>query len=264
MSTHNENPDAFRGAAYYYSRFRPSIPVEVVDYVRDRFKLDGTSVLLDMGCGTGISTFAFAPCFARAVAFDTNDEMLAQARARQPESLRIEWQSRSDRDVTPSEGPYRLATACRSFNWMDQYPLLAKLHHILEPGGGVALIGDGSFWTGDDPWEATVRDVIQRFLGQTRRAGKKTYAAPTEPYTAMLEKSGYLDVEYKDVQVERAWNVDGIIGYLYSTSFSARDLYGDCLGQFEETLRGELLKHNGGEDRFVENVHFVIQSGMQG
>ncbi|MBN2564722.1 MAG: class I SAM-dependent methyltransferase [Candidatus Eisenbacteria bacterium] len=263
MSKTNEVHDAFTGTAYYYAQYRPGVPEDVVNYLRDRFHLDGTGVLLDMGCGTGLSTIAVAPLFARCVAFDTSSEMLDQARAKAPTGAQIEWQQRSDKDVSPDEGPYRLAMACRSFNWMDQYPLLDKLHAIVSPGGGIALIGDGSFWTGEEPWQETVRSVIRKFLGQDRRAGKKKYDAPTEPYTSMLNNSGYHDVQYRDVPVSRAWTVDSIIGYLYSTSFSARHLYGDNVAEFEAMMRNRLLELSHGVDRFVENAQFVVQSGMQ-
>lgn len=263
MSNANEVHDAFRGTAYYYAKYRPGIPEDVVTYLRDRFSLDGTGVLLDMGCGTGLSTIAVAPLFARCVAFDTSSEMLDQARAGAPAEAQIEWQERSDKGISPHEGPYRLAMACRSFNWMDQYPLLDKLHAIVTPGGGVALTGDGSFWTGEEPWQETVRCVIRKFLGRDRRAGEKKYAAPTEPYTSMLSNSGYRDVEYRDVPVSREWTVEGIIGYLYSTSFSARHLYGERVTEFEAMMRTRLLEVSNGVDKFMESAHFVVQSGMR-
>ena len=262
MTRGDETPDAFGGTAYYYAKYRPGIPDEVVQYMQRRFDLDGTGTLLDMGCGTGLSTLALAPLFERTVAFDTNAEMLAAARQADPGTSQIDWQQRSDKDVVVGEGPYRVATACRSFNWMDQNPLLDKLHATLTCGGGVALIGDGSFWTGDDPWQALLRSIIQRFLGEDRRAGKKKYSAPTEPYTTMLTKAGYSCVEYEDIPVIRTWTTDTILGYLYSTSFSARELYGDRLVEFEATMPSELLASNGGLDHFVENAHFVVQSGI--
>jgi hypothetical protein len=54
-----------------------------------------------------------------------------------------------------------------------------------------------------------------------------------------------------------------ILGYLYSTSFSARHLYADRLGQFEATLRAELLGSAGGSDRFVEHATFGVHTGVR-
>jgi trans-aconitate methyltransferase len=215
-----------------------------------------------MGCGTGQSTFALAPLFEKTVAFDTDSEMLSEAARNEPDGLRIEWQLRSDKDVTTNEGPYRLVTACRSFNWMDQYPLLQKLHSVLEPNGGVALIGDGSFWTGNDPWQRKLKEVIQSFLGQERRAGQSTYSAPVEPYVVTLKNNGYEETHLETIPVDREWNIQSIIGYLYSTSFAAKRLFGERLAEFEATLETELADVNEGKTLFVEHAEFTVQSGF--
>lgn len=256
------NRNTFKGTAQYYARYRPGLPPEVTRYLAARFSLDGHGTLLDMGCGTGQSTFALAPLFDNTVAFDTDEEMIAEARRRQPRELRIEWQLRSDREVDSGEGPYLLAVACRSFNWMEQYPLLQKLHHILEPGGGVALMGDGSFWTGSAVWQKKVKEVIQCFLGHSRRAGSSTYSAPEEPYVITLANNGYVDPIKEEIPVVRHWDVADILGYLYSTSFSAKYLYGDRIAQFEAVLGEELMRVNDGSEVFIERTDFIIQSGF--
>lgn len=255
--------DLFDGAASYYARYRPGLPEGVINHLIQRFNLDGTGVLLDMGCGTGQSTFGLAPLFAKAVAFDMDPEMLRQAEADPRTDSRIVWQLRSDKEVTTDEGPYRLVTACRSFNWMDQYPLLQRLHKIIETGGGVALMGDGSFWTGSEPWQKKIKEVIQGFLGEERRAGKATYSAPVEPYVVTLEKNGYRDPHLETITVDREWEIESIIGYLYSTSFAAQRLFGDRLAEFERTLEQELLSANDQNRIFVERASFTVASAFE-
>lgn len=261
MVTPGTTPGTFQGTAHHYATYRPGIPEEVVVYVRDIFASDGGSTLLDMGCGTGLSTLAFAPFFTRTVAFDPDAAMLAEARARTPANLHIEWQQRSDQELSATEGPYRLALACRSLHWMNQRRVLGALHHVLEPGGGVAIIGDGSFWTGSDPWQATVREIIQSFLGATRRAGNTTFTAPSQSYPVLLADTGYTDIRLTQIPITRDWDVEHILGYLYSTSFSARQLYADRIAEFENTLRSELLESTRGIDRFVEHATFTVHTG---
>ena len=56
----------FKGTAQYYATYRPAIPAQVISHLGTCFDLDGSGMLLDMGCGTGQSTFALAPLFKKA------------------------------------------------------------------------------------------------------------------------------------------------------------------------------------------------------
>lgn len=55
MVTDPDNPgqSLFAGKASYYARFRPGYPKVFFDEVVQRFHLDGSGRLLDLGCGTG-------------------------------------------------------------------------------------------------------------------------------------------------------------------------------------------------------------------
>ena len=64
-----------------------------------------------------------------------------------------------------------------------------------------------------------------------------------------------------EVVAEVLRDVEHILGYLYSTSFSARQLYADRIAEFENTLRSELLESTRGIDRFVEHATFTVHTG---
>lgn len=253
----------FSGTANYYAKYRPHLPKEVTDYVKQIFSLDGTGTLIDIGCGTGQSTYPFAKYFSNTIAIDPDGEMLSEAIKAQPKGLSIEWQERSSDEITETEGPYRLALASRSFHWVDQYELLKKLSKILVPKGGIAIIGDGSFWTGKELWQEEVKKIIQEFLGEKRRAGKTKYQPPREPYIEMLSKSGYKKLLIHKIPIKRFWKIDEIIGYLYSTSFAAPHLLGNNKPHFESRISNTLKESISFKDgKFVEDVEFVVHTGF--
>jgi hypothetical protein len=95
-----------------------------------------------------------------------------------------------------------------------------------------------------------------------RRAGNARYTPPGEPYPMLLADTGYTDIRYEEIPITRDWDIDHILGYLYSTSFSARHLYADRVTQFETTLRARLLESTGGVDRFTEHTTFGIHTGV--
>ena len=260
-------PSPFEGTAEYYARYRPGIPGTTVEYLKNRFRLGGHGRALDLGCGTGQLTFALAPVFENVVGLDPDPEMIAEAKS-QCEQLpelcgKISWENRKAESLKTDEGPYRLATMSRAFVWMDQYLVLKLLKDVVVPGGGVAILGDGSFWSGTDDWQKIVKKTVQSFLGETRKAGKSGVFFDTgEPYTDMLRKSGYRDVERVDFAIERDWSFSEVVGCLYSTSFAARSLFGDQLEAFEQKLH-ENLGAPSDKQRFTERVDFTVQSGFR-
>jgi ubiquinone/menaquinone biosynthesis C-methylase UbiE len=75
-----ESDNIFAGTAWYYARFRPEYPEQVLSLVEDRFNLNKRSRVLDLGCGTGQIALQLAPLVAEVVAVDPLDEMLREGR----------------------------------------------------------------------------------------------------------------------------------------------------------------------------------------
>src|SRR5437899_2024921 len=74
------NPTSrFSGLAEGYAKYRPSYPAAAIDFIATRCELGPHSLLVDVGCGTGISSRLFAERGVRVIGIEPNDEMRRQA-----------------------------------------------------------------------------------------------------------------------------------------------------------------------------------------
>jgi SAM-dependent methyltransferase len=239
----------FTGTAWYYARFRPSYPRALLDEVISRFRLDGSGRLLDLGCGTGELAVPLAKHFEEVVALDTDTEMVAEARhrAERERVTNVRWLVMPAESIGPGLRTYRLVTIGNAFHWMNRTLVLERCHELLSSGGGLALVGfaGGTFWGSAVPWEQAVVEVIRRWLGPERRAGSGTFRPEDQPrHGEILARSAFIDVQSGEISVPHIWDLDTLIGYLYSTSFCSPALLGPNRSAFEDDLRQTLLALN--------------------
>src|SRR6266404_4522269 len=71
----------FSGLSDIYAKYRPGYPVEALDFICSRCGLRDDSVLVDVGCGTGISSRQFAVRGCQVIGIEPNAEMRAAAEA---------------------------------------------------------------------------------------------------------------------------------------------------------------------------------------
>ncbi|WP_170977405.1 class I SAM-dependent methyltransferase [Halorussus salinisoli] len=251
----NSTASPFEGTEEYYADHRPDYGEPVVQYLRDRFQLDGSARVLDLGCGTGQIAVPLAAHVGTVVGMDPNEEMLRQARRKARDAGRenVEWVVGSDADLRESLhedlGTFWLTTMGRSFHWMDQEATLDRLYRTTEPGGGVATVNDTEWLTkGVEDWQADVYRVADEYLDDLppRTGPVEEY---DDPWDELLEDHGFSDVEVRKFESEREWTVEGVVGYVFSLSFCSPERFGDDREAFEADLRTRLneLRDERGE-----------------
>ena len=146
--SHANPTGRFSGLAELYARCRPGYPEESIDYIVERCKLGRQTLVVDVGCGTGISSRMLAHRGIPVLGIEPNAEMRALAAA---ESL-------PDPAVAPRycEGRAEATNlvdatadavlAAQAFHWFEPAAALAEFHRILKPPGWVILI-----WNERDP-----------------------------------------------------------------------------------------------------------------
>lgn len=265
--TTREPEDMFKGTAYYYSRYRPGYPEEFFDLISDAFGLDGRGRLLDLGCGTGQIAVPFAGRFEEVVAMDPEPEMIAEARRviDQAEARNVALLQGSSEDLPALKqtlGIFRVVAMGSSFHWMDRAATLKTLAHMVEPGGGIVVAGQGSFWTADTVWGRAVKAVVQKWLGPARRAGSGTFDELPERHESVIDRSAFGPCRAHVITYSRTSTLDQVIGHLYSTSFCSPSLLGERREAFEAELRAVLVALCPGGD-YTEEVRLEVLLGTR-
>lgn len=249
----------FKSTAWYYAHYRPGYPEPFFTHIKEKFQLDGKGRLLDLGCGTGQLTIPLATYFDEVIGMDPEPEMIAEAKvqANAADVTNIQWIEGGSEDLAVLKeqlGLFKLVTMGSSFHWMERDATLKTLDEMVIADGGIVIVGSASLWNQTNEWKNALKTVIQRWLGEVRRAGSSTYTNRQERHEVVIARSPFNRLETYELKYRRRWDIESIIGHLYSTSFCSIAVLGDKREPFEKDLRETLLKLEP-SGQFFEDVH---------
>ena len=171
MGSRSADPtQRFTGLAAGYAQFRPTYPEPAVEYVMTKCGLARDRILVDVGCGTGISSRIFAGRGLRVIGIEPNAEMRAQAEVQRmpPEVAPPTYRDGRAENTGLDAGSADAVLAAQSFHWFDPTLALDEFHRILRPKGWVILL-----WNTRDPKDAFTATYSELVWSCTDRATTK-------------------------------------------------------------------------------------------
>jgi SAM-dependent methyltransferase len=254
----------FLGSAPHYQRGRLPYAPGLAELLAGVLPLDGRGRLLDVGCGPGTLALGLAHLFAGIVGVDPDRGMLAEAARRAGEAGvtdRTRWVRIRAEELPAGLGTFTVATFGQSFHWMDRDLVAATVNGMLRPAGALVHISDlkTERRTVDGlpypavPYDA-VQDLITRYLGPVRRAGRGVLPDGTPSgEDAILGRAGFAGPERHVVPGGQALERTSgdVRAWVFSMSYAAPHLFGARLGAFEADL-ARLLRDASPSGRFSE------------
>jgi len=266
------DPSLYSGSARYYASGRVSYPAQLADELVTALPLDGSELLLDVGCGPGSLTLLLAPHVSAAVGVDADPDMLVVASrlAAEQQVHNVTWRRLRGEDLPADLPRPQLVTFAQSFHWMDRPQVAAAVRRMLTDGGALVHVGARTHQgvDGDSrlphprpPW-ADVDALVRRYLGPRRRAGQGHFRhqAAKGHEDDIYRAAGFRGPQQLEIPgrvVERT--ADDVAAAVYSLSSSAPHLFDDRLSAFDGELR-QLLADAGDDGRFSEEMRSIALS----
>lgn len=149
MEDKQKNADRFTGFAEIYENARPKVPEYPVKVVCSYLGKSPETVV-DMGCGTGLSTVVWEKVCENVIGIEPSGDMIKIARNKQSDKIRF---IQAFSDNTGLEENNADAVICsQSFHWMEPVATLKEVNRILRKGGVFATIDCD--WPPVTKWEA--------------------------------------------------------------------------------------------------------------
>lgn len=211
------NAKRFSGTEYLeiYDRYRPEPPAILLKQAINYAGGTRPHLVVDLGCGTGISTLAWRGLADRILGIEPSDGMLAVARRKiSRQEDQVEFLSAFS-DQLPLVGESVDTLSCsQSFHWMEPERTLNEVRRVLRPGG-VLMVYDCT-WPPTMAWplEQAYRKLFHRVAklsAETANSGATFF--PKEQHLENIHRSGHFSfVKKAYYHHEVAGGVDRLVG----------------------------------------------------
>jgi SAM-dependent methyltransferase len=241
----NLRRDAFAGAAEAYAQYRPPYPPRMLADLLERAGVPSGD-LLDLATGPGRIALDLAGSFERVVAIDLEPDMIAVARAAATRRgiENVTWHVGRAEDLDVPDASFDLITIGEAFHRLEQAVIAQRAMGWLRPGGCLATLGTDGRFSGDATWQASLREVRDRWLARSFPDGVGLWLPARgegqEDREATLRAAGFVDVDGRSFEEAVELDFDAILGFLSSTSVCSKRVLGPEFDAFEAELRAAL------------------------
>lgn len=187
------NADRFMGFADLYDSARPKCPEKVKEIIL-KYMGSKPSLVVDIGCGTGLSTRIWSDISSEVIGIEPSSDMIEIAREKSLGLENVKFVSTFSDNTGLESNSVDIITASQSFHWMNPETTLKEVARLLKIGGIFAVYDCD--WPPVCNWEAEFEynklfEKVNEIELKYSEANTKFIKWSKDNHLSNMEKSGH-------------------------------------------------------------------------
>jgi SAM-dependent methyltransferase len=196
-----------------YIKFRPDYPSEIITYLKQHNLLTESSIVADIGSGTGISSELFLKEGNGVFGIEPNKEMREAAERLLSKYKNFKSINATAENTTLENNSIDLIIAGQAFHWFDKQKSKAEFQRILKPNGNIILMWNDRRTESTDFLKA-YEDFIKMFATDYNEVNHKNIDEAV--FNDFFGKGNYTMKSFVNYQ---HFDLEGLKGRILSSSY---------------------------------------------
>lgn len=209
----NLNPTTrFSNRVDNYIKYRPHYPEEIIGWLKKENVLNNSSVIADIGSGTGISSELFLKNGNTVYGVEPNKEMREAGEKYLSEYKNFISVNGTAEKTALDENSIDIITAGQAFHWFNFEESKREFKKILKKNGYIVLFWNIRQWN-DSPLSIDYENILNEFATDYKEVGHQNISKKN--YDVFFEGK-YFVTHFDNIQF---LDYDGLKGRLLSSSY---------------------------------------------
>ena len=137
------NAERFTGEEFVkiYDKFRPNPPTEIIHQALNYLNKPKADLVVDLGCGTGISTEIWSNFANEVIGIEPSQEMVSAAKNKDRKSKNTKYLLGFAHKIALPSKSVDIISCSQSFHWMEPVSTINEINRVLKKNG-VFLVYD--------------------------------------------------------------------------------------------------------------------------